>query len=233
MRYPDNLEFHAAINGLLAALTYPSMWIESFIVTSEECAEAMSQMMADIRECENMLGHIFPTTRAQPRENELFCHGQLISRFDYPELYAVLHPNFREGSNGIRLPDLRGRMPMGTNWEPAENFAEYSIEMAQRDGQQAVTLNVNNLPSHTHTTEPHSHVDSGHTHSVPNVIINIDVEAPGIPDPVAAGLAPPTTSGIGQANIQPETVTVNPTGNGTPHNNIPPVVGLNYVIVVR
>lgn len=223
----------AAILGMLATLTYPSMWLPSENVNSYDAASAVAEMIATMEVCRGMIGDIFPTTRATPRDNELFCHGQILNAFDYPELAAVLDPLHFTSGGQIRIPDMRGRLPMGANYEPFENFTEYNLEVANRSGEQTVALTVNQLPAHTHTTQPHSHVDSGHMHVVPNVVFNVDLEAPGIPNPIGAAIAPPTLSGVSYAELLPETVLVDNTGSGQRHNNIPPVVGLQYVIVVR
>lgn len=234
LRIPDNLEFLAAIFGRLGDLVDPNEWDGREGIPEEDAAQYIAEMLlgAEVNYC--MIGDIFPTARGTLRDNELYCHGQVLQRNDYPKLWDAIHPYLRhELTQTMRLPDLRGRVIVGVNYEPNEDYDQLSLEFNQEAGEQTVSIGVDGMPAHTHIANPHTHTDAGHTHTVPNVIINIDVEAPGVPDPIAAGLAPPTSSGVGYAALSSETVTLQETGQGLPHNNIQPSLGLNYVIVVK
>lgn len=69
------------------------------------------------------------------------CAGQTLSIASNTALFALLGTTF--GGNGIttfQLPDLRGRVPLGTDTDP----------MGTRGGQEAVTLAVTQMPAHGH-----------------------------------------------------------------------------------
>ena len=62
------------------------------------------------------IGSVVQWTSDTFPENWLKCNGQEISRAEYPELFSVLGTSYGEGdgSTTFRVPDLRGRVPVGT-----------------------------------------------------------------------------------------------------------------------
>ena len=75
------------------------------------------------------------------------CNGQLLPITDYEALFALLGTTW--GGDGITtfgLPNLQGRVPIGMGQGPG--LPNYSI--GQSGGSETATLNINNLPAHTH-----------------------------------------------------------------------------------
>lgn len=73
----------------------------------------------------------------------MYCNGQLLSISTNTALFSLLGTSF--GGNGVStfaLPDLRGRVPVGTGT---------GFVLGQVSGLNAVTILSSNLPPHTHS----------------------------------------------------------------------------------
>ncbi len=70
------------------------------------------------------------------------CNGQLLSINQNQALFALLGTTFGgDGRVNFALPDLRGRVPIHTG---------SSHTLGERGGEQAHTLSIAELPTHTH-----------------------------------------------------------------------------------
>lgn len=116
--------------------------------------------------------------------------GSTFDQADYPELFELLDAQYKdEILDEFTLPDLGGLFPV---------VADSSFLLGDSDGASSVTLSVDEIPSHSHTyIQP---------------ISNVDLEAPGVPDILAAGVGPGTNTGN--------------TGGGEAHENLPPYYAL-------
>lgn len=77
-----------------------------------------------------------------------FCQGQIMPISQNNALFALIGAMYGgDGSTTFGLPDLRGRMPVGTGANPAFG-TNYPI--ATKAGTPNVTLTNANLPYHTH-----------------------------------------------------------------------------------
>lgn len=90
----------------------------------------------------------------------LLCDGTAVSRTVYSALYAVLGTSYGtgDGSTTFNLPDFRGRVPVGKN---SGTFAT----LGATGGTETVTLDVTQIPSHTHIQNAHTHVQDSHNHT--------------------------------------------------------------------
>lgn len=71
-----------------------------------------------------------------------FCDGQLLSIAENDVLFSLIGTTYGgDGQNTFALPDLRGRAPMHTG---------SGFTLGQQAGSETVTLNSNQIPSHTH-----------------------------------------------------------------------------------
>lgn len=87
-----------------------------------------------------------------------FCDGSEYLKSDYPELFSAIGFKFGGESSVtpgfFRVPDLRGRMPLGadnmggTSADVTE--AGYADSVGAEGGQENVTITVENLPEHVH-----------------------------------------------------------------------------------
>lgn len=191
-------------------------------------------------------GSLVPTMAAsEPDSGWKLCNGQSLLRADYPRLFAVIGTQFGgSGTDSFTLPDLRGRMLMGVGaaWSPA---------LMNLIGAAQVTLNVANLPAHSHgitdpghshtfTPTPHTHTafvpDHSHTGGATDAggesqsgtgatrldAANTSTESLGVTvDSASAG---------GTISTATTGVTVDNTGSGDPVDNIPPVMGINWLV---
>lgn len=107
-------------------------------------------------------GSIMPFAGVIAPPGWLFCHGQEINRTTYTGLYQVIGTLYGTPSNTevFKVPDFRGRFLAGhladatastTRIDPAEG-ANVAIEtVGLSAGRNSTTIDLDNLPDHTHT----------------------------------------------------------------------------------
>ncbi len=79
-----------------------------------------------------------------------FCRGQLLPIASNTALFSLLGTMYGgNGETNFALPDLRGRVPLSFGSGPG--LPSYAI--GQKSGQHVETLEINKIPSHTHTIE--------------------------------------------------------------------------------
>ena len=164
---------------------------------------------------EPFLGEIDLVAFSFPPKGFAECNGQLLPINQNQALFALLGTTY--GGNGqttFALPDLRGRRAVGMGQGPG--LQNYSL--GQFGGEESVTLNVAQLPSHTHTAEASS--------------------APGTsPLPTAHFWASQSqvylysNAPLGFTSMNPEAI--RSTGGSQPHDNMPPYLVLNYIIALQ
>ncbi|WP_343532071.1 tail fiber protein [Pedobacter sp.] len=166
-----------------------------------------------------------------------FCSGQLIAVNTNSALYALLGTNF--GGNGqttFGLPDLRGRVPVGSNGGIAgPGLGAYVL--GQVGGTENTVLTLNNLPGHTHTATGAAVKGSsaiGNTDTPINNYLALSPKIGSGPNaatlktyvtPAAAG----TTGDIAGVS-QPTNA---PSGSNSPFSNMQPYLGMNYIICME
>ena len=126
------------------------------------------------------VGVITPYAGSTAPDGWLFCQGQEVSRATYPKLASVIGVTYGPHTNGsggsgithFRLPDLRGRSPVGTG--KFNGSVEFQLSIGSWGGKESVTLgpNESGSPSHTHpiTYGSHNHESPmvSHTHAIYN-----------------------------------------------------------------
>jgi microcystin-dependent protein len=76
------------------------------------------------------------------------CNGQLLSLTTNQALFSLLGTTFGgDGRTTFGLPDLRGRVPIGSGQGP--NLQNYNL--GQLGGVDNLTLTASNLPLHSHS----------------------------------------------------------------------------------
>ena len=156
----------------------------------------------------------------------LFCNGQSVSTTTYAALFAVIAYTYGGSGGSFNVPDFSGRMPIGVNGTYA---------LASTGGAASTTLAEANLPAHNHAatstvTDPgHSHTyqaqdagtgGGGGGYSMSRLNANAGTNITGF----APGSINTNTTGITVA-----TTTAN-TGSGTSFTNLPPYLGIYYII---
>lgn len=82
--------------------------------------------------------------------NWAYCEGQLLSISQYTSLFSLISTYYGgDGRTNFKLPDLRGRVPVGVGAGPGLN----PIALGQMWGQQYHTLSIYEMPQHTHTAQ--------------------------------------------------------------------------------
>src|SRR5688572_13508567 len=82
-----------------------------------------------------------------------FCQGQILSIAQNTALFALLGTTY--GGNGqttFALPDLRGRVPVGTGQGPGLP----SVTLGELAGEPAHTLISTEMPAHNHMVNAHN-----------------------------------------------------------------------------
>jgi microcystin-dependent protein len=134
------------------------------------------------------------------------CDGATYNRVDYPLLYAALKVVFHIDEDTFFVPDLRNKFLYGEDeFQP----------MGSSGGEATVTLDISEMPEHSHTNAPHNHSEIGAV----STIINGGLEAP-----ASAATPLPTTTGF-------NSVVIDNAGGGLAHNNMPPYITIGFVIV--
>jgi microcystin-dependent protein len=177
----------------------------------------------------------------------LFCQGQEVLRSTYPKLDAALKTNYGSYTNGsgsagtthIRLPDLRGRAPVGyqegsanrtdTNG-PLTGTGEItggstisSVALGSWSGTESVTLAAaeSGVKAHNHGASVVSHghnvTNNSHTHQIGFATLNVatGATARALPD----GANPSTYTSGPSANYSPNTGTAKSSGYVTTRSN--------------
>lgn len=153
------------------------------------------------------------------------CDGQSMQISQHGALFALLATKF--GGNGrtsFNLPDLRGRVPIGTGpySEPSTGFL-FNFGHGWKGGVEDITITTATMPSHTHSV---SCTDDNGTVPVPtNNIFGAAVDVSGTPSSVYAA----ASGSIVEMNPASSPYAA---GANQSHNNIQPSTVVNFVIAL-
>jgi microcystin-dependent protein len=150
-----------------------------------------------------------------------YCAGQLLSINTNQALFSLLGTMY--GGNGVQtfaLPDMRGRVPVGTGTAPAVS----SFKLGEMTGTPTATATLANLPAHMH-------------YPVPNTAVNIPVYSDsgdsGSPSntnlAALQGLYSSATPDTTMRQVQ-TAVNISAVGSNQPINIEQPYLGMNYII---
>jgi microcystin-dependent protein len=145
-----------------------------------------------------------------PPKGWAFCAGQLLPINQNQALFSLLGTIYGgNGTTNFALPDLRSRVPM----HQGNGFVE-----GQRGGEEAHTLSVNEIPSHSHFVNASS-VTGNSNSPAGNFLAQSSRFAL-----YSTTLSNPTT-------LQP--ATVGSAGGGQAHLNLQPCLALNFCIALQ
>lgn len=209
LTFPNVDWFKANIVGAINQLTLEGNWSEDGDVgISFAIEEAMKTLEGIIFMAFNPIpvGEIRTMPTFVVPDGFLACDGASYAEDDYPELFAVIGGNFGSSPGHFNVPNLLNLTVIGSG----DIYAA-----GDTGGESTVTLDVLEMPNH-------SHDDTGHTHTyTPPGVTGLAV-APGEVPFTLPNLIP-TLTGSASANITS-------TGGGEAHNNMQPFMALNYVI---
>jgi microcystin-dependent protein len=153
------------------------------------------------------------------------CDGRLVNITGNQALFALLGNGFGgDGKTTFALPDLRGRVTMGTN-----NLTQ----RATQSGAEGVVLTAAQVPPHTHTIQG---VSGGTIVPVAPLTNNYMSEAKQLPSPTAAqpfniyGPPPTNPPQPGNAWAPLDSTTFSSVGANEAHENRQPVLPLQICI---
>ncbi len=155
------------------------------------------------------------------------CNGQILEINQYNALFALLGTTYGgDGRTTFALPDLRGRVVMGQG--TGSGLKPRTI--GQQDGQEEVSLSINQIPSHSHdmdgeiTVSLNVNNDSGEENTPNGNYIaggsNIFVDEAG------------TNQNLNGLNVT-NSLNNASTGDGQSHNNLQPYLVSNYCICIQ
>lgn len=198
---PWTLDFLGLLNAALVELGRESNYDPAGSMSPEDTAHVFRVMLEGMDDLSWQIGWIVPYITASAPDGTLPCDGSTHLRADWPTLYSLLDSAFIVDADTFRTPDLRGRTVIGTG----QGAGLTNRALNASGGAETHTLSEPEMPIHSHTYTPPAP--------------NIDLESPGAPDLIAAGLGLPTQTGTA--------------GGGNAHNNMPPFLALNYCLVGR
>lgn len=154
-------------------------------------------------------GTIVPFAGSSAPTGWLLCDGGQYSTSSYSTLYAVIGTTYGGGNGSFRVPDLRGRTPVG------KNQGTFSA-LGRIGGEETHTLSIAEMPSHQHPMNENTYVDVQ----------------------TRSGWQPYVSDTNGSRwftnkrhdNLSFSDIATGATGQSSPHNNMPPYLVLNYII---
>jgi microcystin-dependent protein len=148
----------------------------------------------------------------------MLCQGQLIPISENDTMFNLIGTTYGgDGQQTFALPDLQGRVPVhqGTN-------QGFSLVLAEKTGVEAVTLNTNQVPQHSHALQATS------TTPVLSPANAIPAVASSSTQPGVMVYGASTGAGTTlQAN------TIQPAGSSQPHDNMQPFLCINFIIATQ
>lgn len=153
----------------------------------------------------------------------MFCDGSLLSIAQNTALFSLLGTTYGgDGISTFALPNLVGRMALGAGSQPGKYYPPGIVAGTEQN-----TLLQQNMPS----------IGTGFQLRVANA--NANLSAPtatssigitGTPNGREFTVVPSYTDAAPDTAINGQSITF--TGQGLPVNNMPPYLGLNYIICV-
>jgi microcystin-dependent protein len=146
------------------------------------------------------------------------CDGQLMSISQNTALFSLLGTTYGgNGTSNFALPNLQGCAPMQAGQGPGLSLRD----LGETSGEQTVTLLQTEMPAHSH-------------------VVQADPNPVGLPSPIGntwgailRGLGSAYTASVPANNVQMNPFATSIAGGNQPHNNMPPFLGLTFIIALQ
>lgn len=192
-------------------------------------------------------GDLKLTARSSAEAGWLMCDGSLVSTTTYAALFAAIghtyNGNVDPGGGQFRLPDFRGRVPVGVDGAAARLTANDAL--GQSGGAEKVALtSAAQLPSHNHTGSTGNSSSLSHAHGAGSgqnfVRANGSVSSGSVAS--GANYSVPAGTPLGTAtafDAQPNTLpsadlihghSIPSEGSGATHDNMQPYQVCNVLV---
>jgi len=165
----------------------------------------------------------------------LMCDGSLVSRTTYALLYSVIGDTFGagDGSTTFKLPSFRDRMPIGAGATYSANTTGGSTDAVvvshthsatpSLSASHALTFTGEALGNHAHTLPMQSAFGSGSS-------VNPGGTTPSYGNSTSSVSAGTPSGTIGGSISISGTVTNGSTGVSATNANLPPYIGIHFII---
>lgn len=151
------------------------------------------------------------------------CEGQLMPISSNTALFSILGTTYGgDGRTTFALPDLRGRSPIS----PGSGPGLENVRLGQRGGVESVTLNINNLPAHTHNAVMSTGPDTNLSDESTGNRLAHEARRGGDALPIY-------TSDAGSNSMAQDAISVSPTGSNQSFGVRNPYLGINYIIALQ
>jgi microcystin-dependent protein len=141
-----------------------------------------------------------------------FCDGQILPINQNQALFSLIGTTYGgDGRTTFALPDLRGRTPI----HEGQVAGGSNRTLGERSGEEAVTLSVDEIPSHSHTA------------SASNLAADTQVPQDNL---LASSL---NVWAAPSATVQLAPETVGPGGAGQDHVNMQPYLTVHFCIALQ
>jgi len=155
---------------------------------------------------EPFLGEIKIISWNFPPKGWAFCNGTLLPINQNQALFSILGTTYGgDGRQTFGLPNLQGRVPMHVG---------DGIVLGELGGETTHTLNISELPAHTHVPVGSSN----------------DASAP---DPTGNLWATKLSIYAGSSNNAMKPACIGAVGGSQPHQNMSPYLVLNFIIALQ
>jgi microcystin-dependent protein len=150
------------------------------------------------------------------------CNGQMMAIAENDALFTLLGTTYGgDGQSFFALPDLQSRVPMHQGTNSGQSFI-----LAETGGVEAVTLTVNQMPSHNHPLMAASAAQGGAV-AVPaaNTVL-ADEQLNPAPNPAPSAYLP--FNNVTQVPLATNSIAAS--GGNQPHDNMQPFLAINFII---
>ena len=139
-----------------------------------------------------------------------FCDGQLVPIAQNTALFAIIGTIYGgDGRTSMALPNLRGRVPMHSGNGPGLT----NRRVGERAGANTASISDAQMPSHSHTLNAFADLID----AAPSSSLGLGAQSVyATPGP----LVPMASNAVGE------------TGGGQVHNNVQPILSLNFIIAL-
>lgn len=213
------------VTGALAEIV-EDWWLEQTgTLTESDAKQALDDMLwCFMKGCDvTPVGTIQMFAGATIPDRWIFCEGQSLLRSAYVALFAEIGTLYgaADGTH-FNLPDMRYRSPMHPG-DSADTLD--TLGLAGQLGENRHALTTAELPAHFHSI-----TDPGHTHPpvAPSTVF-VGRHSGGGTDWVRA-TAGATFDQSTATGSRTTGITINNSGGGGLHNNLHPVLGINFMI---